>query len=134
MRALDPKVRILLKQRIIDLATQQAASLGVQAQVDWRDGYPVLVNATEPTQLAMQVATDVFGADRVIREIAPITASEDFAFMLQQVPGCYFYVGNGAEGEPGACAVHNPGYDFNDAILAPAATFWVRLLERCLSV
>lgn len=134
VRALDPKVRILLKQRIIDLATQQAASLGVQAQVDWRDGYPVLVNATEPTQLAMQVATDVFGADRVIREIAPITASEDFAFMLQQVPGCYFYVGNGAEGEPGACAVHNPGYDFNDAILAPAATFWVRLLERCLSV
>ncbi len=134
VRALDPKVRALLKQRIIELATQQAASLSVQAQIDWRDGYPVLVNAAEATQLAMQVATEVFGPERVIREIAPITASEDFAFMLQQVPGCYFYVGNGTEGEPGACAVHNPGYDFNDAILAPAATFWVRLLERCLSV
>lgn len=53
--------------------------------------------------------------------------------MLQKVPGCNFYVGNRLDGEPGGCSVHNPAYDFNDAILAPAASFWVRLVERCLA-
>lgn len=133
VRALDPGVRTLLKERIIALATQQAASLGVKAEVDWREGYPVLVNDAAATRLARQVATDLFGPERVIPELAPITASEDFAFMLQRVPGCYFYVGNGTGSEPGACAVHNPQYDFNDAILAPAAAFWMRLVERCLA-
>jgi hippurate hydrolase len=132
VRALDPAVRTLLKQRIIELCTQQATSLGVQAEVDWRDGYPVLVNDADATRLATQLALDLFGPERVTPTLAPITASEDFAFMLQQVPGCYFYVGNGAEGEPGACAVHNPKYDFNDDIIAPAAAFWLRLVERCL--
>lgn len=132
VRALDPSVRTLLKRRIMEVATQQAASLGVAASVDWRDGYPVLVNDAAATTFATQVATELFGPERVITQIAPITASEDFAYMLQEVPGCYFYVGNGAGSEPGACAVHNPRYDFNDAILAPAAAFWVRLVERCL--
>lgn len=134
VRALDPAVRELLKKRVIELSRQQAASLGVQAEVDWREGYPVLVNDAAATRLAMQVATDLYGAQRVIVDFPPITASEDFAFMLQKVPGCYLFVGNGAKGEPGSCAVHNPQYDFNDAILAPAAAFWLRLLERCLPV
>lgn len=132
VRALDPSVRTLLKRRILEVATQQAASLGVQATVDWRDGYPVLVNDAAATRFATQVATELFGPERVMPDLAPITASEDFAFMLQRVPGCYFYVGNGTGTEPGACAVHNPQYDFNDEILAPAASFWVRLVERCL--
>ena len=132
VRALDPGVRALLKTRIMELVEQQAASLQVRAEIDWRDGYPVLVNDAAATQLATQVALDLFGAGRVTPQLPPLTASEDFAFMLQQVPGCYFYVGNGAEGEPGGCSVHNPGYDFNDAIIAPAAAFWVRLVEASL--
>ena len=57
---------------------------------------------------------------------------EDFAFMLQKVPGCYFFVGNGGPGTPGACNVHNPGYDFNDDIIGPGATFWCGLVQAFL--
>jgi hippurate hydrolase len=61
----------------------------------------------------------------------PLTGSEDFAYWLEQVPGCYFIVGNG-DGE-GSCMVHNPGYDFNDEALPLAASFWVRLVEYWLA-
>lgn len=61
-----------------------------------------------------------------------LMASEDFAFMLEKVPGCYLFVGNGAEGTPGGCMVHNPSYDFNDEIIEPATRFWAALVQECL--
>ena len=132
VRALSPEVRVLLRRRIFDLIRTQAESYGVEANIDWRDGYAVLVNDTEQTALATSVATRLFGVDRVIADGRRLTASEDFAFMLQKVPGCYFFVGNGASGTPGGCMVHNPGYDFNDAIIGPAAQFWVELTREFL--
>ncbi|MEY4156281.1 MAG: hypothetical protein RJB64_1002 [Pseudomonadota bacterium] len=133
VRALDPEVRSLLKQRIHELVTQQAASYRVRAAIDWQDGYAVLINDSACTMLAVELATRLFGAERVTPNGAPITASEDFAFMLQRVPGCYFFVGNGAAGTPGACMVHNPGYDFNDDIIADGAAFWSALVHEVLA-
>jgi hippurate hydrolase len=133
VRALDPAVRSLLKQRIHELVTQQAASFRVRADIDWQDGYAVLINDSACTTLATELATRLFGAERVTPNGAPITASEDFAFMLQRVPGCYFFVGNGAAGTPGACMVHNPGYDFNDDIIADGAAFWGALVHEYLT-
>ena len=133
VRALDPQVRVLLRQRIFELVELQAASYKVRAEIDWREGYAVLVNAHEPTRLATELAIELFGTDRVQADAPPLTASEDFAFMLEKVPGCYFLVGNGGPGSPGACMVHNPGYDFNDDIIEPGARFWLRLVERFLA-
>lgn len=59
--------------------------------------------------------------------------SEDFAFMLQTHPGCFVWLGNGAGDQPGGCNVHNPHYDFNDAISPIGASFWARLVERTLT-
>ena len=130
IRALDTDVRALLKERIMALVELQAASYGVQACIDWREGYAVLVNTPEETALATAVALKLFGPGRVDPNGPMFTASEDFSFMLQRVPGCYFFVGNGGPGTPGACNVHNPGYDFNDDIIAPGAAFWMALVER----
>ena len=58
--------------------------------------------------------------------------SEDFAWMLQERPGCYIRVGNG-EGEDGGCVVHNPHYDFNDQAAAYGASYWATLVEQELS-
>ena len=132
VRALDPEVRSLLKQRIHELVTQQAASYRVRADIDWQDGYAVLINDNACTTLATDLAIRMFGPERVTPHAAPITASEDFAFMLQRVPGCYFFVGNGAAGTPGGCMVHNPGYDFNDHIIGDGAAFWSALVHEYL--
>jgi hippurate hydrolase len=133
VRALDPQVRALLKQRILELVRLQAESYGVQATIDWREGYAVLVNSPSHTAFAADVATRLFGEDRVTPHGPALTASEDFAFMLEKVPGCYLFVGNGGPGSPGACMVHNPGYDFNDDLIEPGAAFWVKLVGEFLT-
>jgi hippurate hydrolase len=130
VRALDPEVRRLLAQRIKDLVTAQAESFGVTVDIDWRPGYCVLVNALPQTDFARQVGLDVVGADRVTLQGPALTGSEDFAFMLEQIPGSYLLIGNGDGDSAGACMVHNPGYDFNDDIIATGAAYWVALVER----
>ena len=134
VRALNPQVRELLQQRITELAQAQAHSYGVRAQVDYQRGYPVLVNHSGPTDFARDVAEELLGAERVTRQGKPLTGSEDFAFFLEQVPGCYLLIGNGSGegGGHGACMVHNPGYDFNDDNVAIGSAYWSLLVERYL--
>jgi hippurate hydrolase len=135
VRALDRDVRALLETRIKSIVEAQAQSYGVRVQVDYRRGYSVLVNTPDETAFARGVALELLGPDRVLLNGPAITASEDFAFMLERVPGCYLFIGNGdgTEGHPhSACMVHNPGYDFNDANIAIGSAYWVLLAERFL--
>ena len=130
VRALRPEVRDLLQQRITEVATGQAAVFGARAEVDYQRRYPVLVNDPAMTALARQVALDWLGEDGLIRDMQPLTGSEDFAFLLERCAGSYLIIGNG-DGE-GGCMVHNPGYDFNDACLATGAAYWVKLAQTFL--
>ena len=132
VRALDRDVRAKLAQRIKTLITAQADSFGVTAQIDWRPGYAVLVNTPEETAFAREVALELVGAAQVTLQGPAVTGSEDFAFMLERVPGSYLLIGNGDGDSAGACMVHNPGYDFNDANLSIGAAYWVLLAQRFL--
>jgi hippurate hydrolase len=133
VRALDPDVRRLLEKRIKALVAAQAESFGVTADIDWRPGYCVLVNTEAETNFARQVALDLVGAEQVTLHGPALTGSEDFAFMLEKIPGSYLLIGNGDGDSAGACMVHNPGYDFNDDNIATGAAYWVALVERYLS-
>ena len=130
VRALDREVRATIERRIKALVAAQAESFGVQAHVDWKPGYAVLVNTPTETAFAREVATELVGAGQVTLQGPPLTASEDFAFMLERVPGSYLLIGNGI-GE-GGCMVHNPGYDFNDDNIGVGSAYWVLLTERFL--
>ena len=134
VRSLNREVRILLEQRITELVNAQATSYGVKAHIDYQRGYPVLVNHLSETDFARQVGEELVGAANVTRQGRALTGSEDFAFMLEEVPGCYFLIGNGdgsGDGH-GACMVHNPGYDFNDQNVAVGSAYWSLLVERFL--
>ena len=129
VRTLDPKVRLLLEQRIKALVAAQAESFGVRAEIDWRQGYCVLVNTVPETDFARQVALKLVGSERVTLHGPALTASEDFAFMLEKIPGSYLLIGNGDGDSAGACMVHNPGYDFNDDNIATGAAYWKALVQ-----
>jgi hippurate hydrolase len=135
VRALDRGVRDMLRRRIVDLVELQAQSYGVTARVEFLPGYPVLVNTKEETALAREVAVNLVGADNVVLQTEPLTASEDFAYMLEEVPGSYLFIGNGdaENGGHGACMVHNPNYDFEDRNIPIGAAYWVQLTERFLA-
>jgi len=133
VRALDREVRQLVEQRVKALVAAQAESFGVRAEVDWRPGYAVLVNTPQETAFARDIATELVGADKVVPQGRQVSGSEDFAFMLERVPGSYLFIGNGAGDDAGACMVHNPGYDFNDGNVAIGSAYWVLLAERFLA-
>ncbi len=133
VRALDPQVRVAMRERLYTLIAQQAASYGVTAHIDWRDGYAVLVNDAQQTERALAVARKHFAQDQILAQGPMLTGSEDFAFMLEQVPGCYLFIGNGAGDDAGACMVHNPSYDFNDHNIAVGASYWIALVHELLS-
>ena len=130
VRALRPEVRDLLEERITTLVHAQASAYGATARIDYQRRYPVLVNDAEMTAFAQDVAREWLGEDGLIDDLAPLTGSEDFSFLLDQCAGSYLIIGNG-DGE-GGCMVHNPGYDFNDDCLATGASYWVKLAERFL--
>jgi hippurate hydrolase len=135
VRALDRGVRELLRRRIVELVEAQALSFGVTARVEFLPGYPVLVNTPAETAFARQVAVDLVGADHVVLQTEPLTGSEDFAYMLEAVPGSYLFIGNGdaASGGHGACMVHNPNYDFDDRNIPIGSAYWIALTERFLA-
>ena len=138
VRALQPSARNTLKQRLTDLIQHQALAFDCQLDMQYEEGYPVLVNAEQPTAILVEVAQKVFGFDNVDADGQPISGSEDFAYMLQQVPGCYIMIGNGDNGHAdgrhlGPCSVHNPHYDFNDENLPLGAKLWVTLAQKFLS-
>ena len=130
VRALDPQVRLLLEQRIKAQVAAQAISFGVTAEIDWRKGYCVLVNSPQETDFARGVALKLVGPERVTLHGPALTGSEDFAFMLEKIPGSYLLIGNGDGDSAGACMVHNPAYDFNDDNLATGASYWVALVRE----
>ena len=135
VRSLDRSVRELLNRRIRELVEAQAQSYGVRAEVDFRGGYPVLVNTPLETEFARQVGRELVGDAKVTEQAEPLTGSEDFAFMLEDVPGSYLLIGHGddATGGHGACMVHNPNYDFEDRNIAVGSAYWVKLAERFLA-
>ncbi len=124
VRTYSEAIRQQLKERIPALARAQAESFGARADVDYRLGFPAVVNHEEETAFARGVAVSTFGESRIDDEFKPRTASEDFAFFLAKQPGTYLFVGNGE-----SAALHSPHYNFDDAIIAPAARYWVRLVE-----
>ena len=135
VRALDREVRSTIERRLKALVAAQAESFGVAAQIDWKPGYAVLVNTRAETAFAREVAVELVGEAQVTLQGPPLTGSEDFAFMLERVPGSYLLIGNGTgEGAgEGGCMVHNPGYDFNDANIGVGSAYWVLLAERFLA-
>jgi len=128
VRSFKPEVRELLEQRIRALVQSHAESYGARAEIEYIRGYPVLINSEAETEFARQIAVDLVGADKIIAPFGPIAGSEDFAYFLQQRPGCFLRVGNGA-GQP---MLHNAHYDFNDDNVTVGAAYWTRLVERYL--
>ena len=131
VRAFEPAIRDSLEARLRQIADGIAAAAGATVALRYLPGYPPTINSVDEAEFAAEVAAEVAGPENVDREPVPVMGAEDFAFMLQEKPGAYIWIGNGP-GE-GGCTLHNPHYDFNDEILPLGASYWVRLVESALA-
>ena len=149
IRSLLPEVQECIKRRFHILTENIAISFGAKASIDYRQEYPITNNDISQTEFASNVIESVVGGANFIRDADPIMGSEDFAYMLNEKPGCYFWIGNsspksaidleGGVGRdndlviPDSCMVHKPNYDFNDSIIPLGAGLFVRLAESYLA-
>lgn len=135
IRAFDEPVRKQVIEHLNHIVSQVAASYGATAKLVIKSGsYPATMNDKEAVSLVAEVAESLVGIDNVNPRCLPLSTSEDFSFMLQEVPGCFVLIGNGSEGEDGGVCVHNPHYDFNDGIIPVGASFFVGIIHRELLV
>ncbi|HVM78757.1 MAG TPA: M20 aminoacylase family protein [Stellaceae bacterium] len=130
-RAYRTEVMNRIEATIRRVAENAAAAHGAGAKLDFRRGYPPLVNHARETEIACNAAALTVGEENVDRNGAPRMASEDFSYMLEARPGAFIFLGNG-DGE-GSCDVHNPRYDFNDEILPVGASYFANLVEMVLA-
>ena len=130
VRTFKKDVQDLIERRMRTLVDGIAAMFEMTATVRYERRYPATVNSEVETGHATRAAAAIVGAANVDTDPVPEMGSEDFAFMLQQRPGCYVWLGAGHG--PDTPNIHNPRYDFNDAVLPIGASYWVTLAEQQL--
>jgi amidohydrolase len=138
VRTFDLKVLDLIENRMRTIAEHTAQAFDAKVDFCFKRNYPPLINHAKETALAVEVLQAIVGMANVDTHVEATMTAEDFAYMLQEKPGCYVFIGNG-EGDHrsaghgmGPCNLHNPSYDFNDDLLPIGATYWVRLAEKFL--
>jgi hippurate hydrolase len=131
VRTFSMKAMDQIEARVRQLSSSIAAAYGGSATVDFRVVFHPVVNDAKATGVAADVCDALVGDAQVKRHLPAGTGSEDFSFMLEQVPGCYLLVGNGDDEH--ARPVHNPHYDFNDAAIPYGASFYAAIVEQTLA-
>ncbi len=121
-----------IEKRMGEIVAGLGAAHGAECTLTYDRVCIVTDNSEAETAHAVEAAREVVGDDRVDPMTPRVPASEDFARMLRVRPGCYALIGNGVDEGAHGCSLHNPYYDFNDAIIGTGIDYWVALVRQQL--
>ena len=124
-RTFDTSVQDMVRRRMAEIVDGQAAAFGCTAELDYRTNYPATINDVGKTAFAVSVAQDVVGEASTISDRSPDMGAEDFAYFLNERPGCYAFLGQGV-----GPFCHHPAFNFNDAVAPIGASYFARLVEK----
>ena len=127
-RTLRPEVHAQVRAAIERVVMGTAATFGITAIADFPPEITATINHPAEAQVAAEAAET--GGLPVLRDLAPSMAGEDFGAFLERCPGAFVWIGNGPS--DGGRELHNPNYNFNDAILPAAARFLANVAKRAL--
>ncbi len=116
--------------RIKEITDNIGKSFLAKSEVLIFDGYPTTINSKNETDIASKIAAEIVGKENVESNMKPIMGSEDFSFMLNNVPGAFIFIGQGDQNHNKPC--HHAEYDFNDEILSLGTSYWVKLVQHLL--
>jgi hippurate hydrolase len=138
VRTLSNEALDTIETRMREIIEQSCAAMGCQSTFEFDRRYPPTINHAKESAISADVIRKMAGDNALHQDLPPSMGAEDFAFMLQERPGSYIWIGNG-QGDHrisghglGPCMLHNDSYDFNDEILSAGASYWVRLAEHYL--
>lgn len=125
VRSFSAQVQDLAENRIKQIASGIAATFDAKSEVDYQRRYPATINYPTQADIAIEAAKKVVGQDNIVVDPQPSMGSEDFAFMLQKIPGVYVWLGAGK-----GANLHNPAYNFNDEVLTTGAQYFVEIVNQ----
>jgi len=130
IRSTDETVRTHIMEKIRKMVSSFAILNDAEIKVIFREGYPPIINDERATKFALQVAERLVGRERTITIEYPSLGGEDFAYYLQQVPGCFIRFGGAKEGyETGPS--HSPRFDFDEEVLRIGTAYMAELVRFC---
>ena len=131
LRYFEEDVASQCRESIEKIASAACMGFGARCDCEFTTIFQPTRNTDEYVQKAARAAERVVGRDNVLLGTPALMGSEDFGYMLEEVPGCYLFIGNGNEKQHSM--LHNPSYDFNDEVLSIGASFWASLVEQEMS-
>ena len=129
VRTMKRETMVLIEANMRRLATSIATGYGAEAKVDFRLIFAPLDNDAAQLTVVADAAASIVGDAEVNRTRPPVMASEDFAFMMEKIPGAFINLGNGGDSAP----VHNHQYNFNDAAIPYGVALWASVVEQKLA-
>jgi len=128
IRYFKKEVFDLVDLRMRELCSGFATAYGVEITLDNRNTFDVLVNDEKLSEAYLEAAEDIVGKENISGTQEPATGSEDFADMLNVVPGAYCRIGHS-----GTTGLHNPSFFLDPSVLPVGASVMARIIERRLS-
>ncbi|MFZ9052800.1 MAG: M20 metallopeptidase family protein [Woeseiaceae bacterium] len=135
IRCLSVERRAEIQRQLIELAQGIAAAHGASATVEFETGFPVTINDATAVEFGEMVVKDVLGNDGWLSMQAPIMGAEDFSYVLEKVPGAFFFLGASRQGEDweNCCPLHSPQMTIDESVMARGVAVHVALAERFLN-
>ena len=127
-RSFKPDVSAKIEEEMRRIAQGIAIQYAVEAEVTYTREFVPLINDPALTREAIEAVKAI--SSKVSDSCEPMTASEDFAQLLNHVPGCFLFIGNGENSAP----LHHPAYDFNDGALLHGARIYAEIARHRLQI
>ncbi len=128
-RSLDADIRTHLETKTRETGEAIATLRGLGFEFEWLGGYPPLVNDKRSTLVAEEAACSLFGEGRIKRLTRPIMGGEDFAYYLERIPGCFWFINTQAPGRGIVWPNHNPRFDLDESLLPDLCAAHLALAE-----
>jgi amidohydrolase len=130
VRYFNPKLRGFLDKRIEQIIAGICQSHGASYELDYWQKYPPVINDSKIAELIRSVALEVVETPAGIVPDCQTMAAEDMSFFLQEIPGCYFFLGSANPAKDLAYPHHHPKFDFDETALGMGVEIFVRCVEK----
>ena len=130
VRYFDPDLAQLIEPRMEQIMAGICQSWGATYDLTYWHLYPPVINDSEVANLVRSVATSVIETPAGVVPNCQTMGGEDMSFFLQEVPGCYFFLGSANAAQGLAYPHHHPQFDFDETALAMGVEIFTRCVEK----
>ncbi len=133
VRYFNPALKDLIGKRVEEIIAGICQSHGAKYDLDYWQLYPPVINDISITELVRSVANDVVETPAGVVPECQTMGGEDMSFFLQEVPGCYFFLGSANPAKGLNYSHHHPRFDFDETALGMGVEMFVRCVEKLLN-